>query len=71
MWGRSVGAGNPHLCILFLRDVKSEKGEREKSPQPPNIGVFNVRGCSTNEAKKGEISKMFLRQKFDVCALSE
>ena len=24
-----------------------------------NIGVFNVRGCSTNEAKKGEIGKMF------------
>ena len=30
-----------------------------------------MRGCSANEAKKGEIGKIFLRQRFDVCALSE
>ena len=30
-----------------------------------------MHGCSTNEAKKGEIGKMFLRRRFDVCALSE
>ena len=30
-----------------------------------------MRGCSTNEAKKGEIGKMFLRRRLDVCALSE
>ena len=30
-----------------------------------------MRGCSTNEEKKGEIGKMFLRRRFDVCALSE
>ena len=30
-----------------------------------------MRGCSTNEAKKGEIGKKFLRRRFDVCALSE
>ena len=42
-----------------------------KPPQSLNIGVFNVRGCSTNEAKKGEIGKMLLRRRFDVCALSE
>ena len=31
-----------------------------------------MRGCSTNEAKKGEIGKMFLkRRRFVVCALSE
>ena len=30
-----------------------------------------MRGCSTNEAKKGEIGKMFLWWRFDVCALSE
>ena len=30
-----------------------------------------MRGCSTNEAKKGEIGKMFLRRRFNVCALSE
>ena len=30
-----------------------------------------MRGCSTNEVKKGENGKMFLRQRLDVCALSE
>ena len=30
-----------------------------------------MRGCSTNVVKKGEIGKMFLRRRFDVCALSE
>ena len=30
-----------------------------------------MRGCSTNQAKKDEIGKMFLRRRFDVCALSE
>ena len=30
-----------------------------------------MRGCSTNEAKTGEIGKMFLRRRFDVCALSK
>ena len=30
-----------------------------------------MRGCSTNEAKKGEIGKMILRRRFDVCALRE
>ena len=49
-----------------------ERGEgRVKPPQSVNIGIVNVRGCSKNKAKKGEISKMFLRQRFDVCALSE
>ena len=49
-----------------------ERGEgRVKPPQSINIGVFNVSGCSTNKVKKGEIGKMFLRQRFDVCALSE
>ena len=42
-----------------------------KLPQSLNNDVFNVRGCSTNEVKKGEISKMFLRRRSDVCALSE
>ena len=67
-----MGARNPHLCILLLRDVKSERGEgRVQPPQSLIIGIFNVCGCSTNEAKKGEIGKMFLRRRFDVCALSE
>ena len=44
-----------------------------KPTQSLNIGVFNVSGCIsiTHEAKKGEIVKMFLRRRFDVCALSE
>ena len=59
--GAERGARNPHLCILFLRDVKSERGEgRVKPSQTLNIGVFNVRGCSTNEVKKDKIGKMFL-----------
>ena len=44
---------------------------RVKPLQSLNIGVFNVRGCSTNEVKKGEIGKMLSKQRFDVCALSE
>ena len=42
-----------------------------KLPQSLNIGVYNVRGCSTNEVKKSEIGKMLLRRRLDVCALSE
>ena len=30
-----------------------------------------MRGYSTNEVKKGEIGKMFLRRRLDVSALSE
>ena len=30
-----------------------------------------MRGCSTNEVKKGEIGKMFLMRRLDVCALRE
>ena len=58
-------AGNPHLCILFLQDVKSESA-RVKPLQTLNIGVFNVHGCSTNEVKMGEIGKMFFC--LDVCS---
>ena len=65
-----MGGSNSHLCILLLRDVKSEKGEGKASPIP-NLGVYYVHGCSMNEVKKGEIGKMFLRRRFDVCALSE
>ena len=43
---------------------------RVKTPQSLNIGVFNERGCSTNEVKKGEIGIMFLRRRLDVCAIS-
>ena len=47
-----------------------ERGAGRVKPQSLNIGVFNVRGCRTNEVK-GEIGKMFLRRRLDVCALSE
>ena len=49
------------------------KGRGEgKAPQSLNISVFNVRGCNTNEVKKGEIGKKFLRRRrLGVCALSE
>ena len=30
-----------------------------------------MRGCSTNKVKKDKIGKMFLRRRFDVCALNE
>ena len=44
-----------------------EKGEgRVKPPESLNSCAFNVRGCSTNEVKKGEIGKMFLMRRFDV-----
>ena len=30
-----------------------------------------VRRCSTNQVKKGEISKLFMRRRLDVCTLSD
>ena len=51
--------------------MSSQREGRVEPPQSLNIHVFSVRGCSTNEVKKGKISKMFLRRRFDVCALSE
>ena len=60
---------------LYFTPPRCQVREREKGrlkpPQSLNIGVFNVRGCSTNEVKKGEISETFLRRRFDMCALSE
>ena len=51
--------------------VRERREGRVKPPQSLNVAAFNVRGCSTNVEKKGEISKMFLRRKLDVCALNE
>ena len=63
-WARR-SVGSP-LCQV------RQRGEgRVKPPQSLNTGVFNVRGCCPNEIKKGEIAKMFLRRRFDVCALRE
>ena len=57
------------LYFTHPRCKVRERGEgRVKPPLSLNIGVFNVRGCSTNEVKKGEIGKMFLRLRFDVCS---
>ena len=62
-----MGAGNPHLCILFLRDFKSEKREIGNLPNPEMLPLlFNMDGCSANVEKKGKVSKCFL----DMCALS-
>ena len=48
--------------------------EGEGRISPPRtlvIGSLNVRGCSTSEAKREEIGRMFVRRKLDVLALSE
>ena len=59
--------------VFYSSEMSSQrKGRGEgKAYQTLNIGVCNVRGCSTNDAQKGEIGKMFLRRRFDVCALSD
>ena len=57
----SVVVGNHHLCILLFRDVVREMGGRS----------VDVSGCRTNVEQKGGMSKMFVRWKLDVCALSE
>jgi len=44
---------------------------RLNSPRTLKIGSMNVRGCSTHEAKREEIGRMFVRRKLDVLALSE
>ena len=51
--------------------VGEMRERRVKPPQSLNMGVFNVRGCSTNKVKKSEIGIMFLRRMLNVCALSE
>ena len=42
-----------------------------KASPIPKYWCFNVHGCSTNEVKKGEIGKMFLRRRLNVCSLSD
>ena len=61
---------SPLYCIPPRCQVREMGEGRVKPPKSLNIGAFNVRGCSTNELKKGEIGKMFLRRRFYVCALS-
>ena len=53
-----------------MSSQRNGRGEG-KASQSLNIGVINVRGCSTNEVKKGEMGKMFLRRRFDVCVLKQ
>ena len=62
---------SPLYFIPLRYQVKERGNGRVKSPQPLNIGVFSVRGCSTNEVKRGKIGKMFLRRRLGVCVLSE
>ena len=68
-----MGAGEPSPLYISSSKMSSQrKGEgRVMPPQSLSIGVFNVHGCSTNKVKKGEICKMFLRRRLDVCALNE
>ena len=52
----------PFLYFIPPTCQVREIGEgRVKPPESLNIGVFNMRGCSKNEVKKGEIGKMFFQ----------
>ena len=45
--GVERGAGNPHLCILFLQNVKSEFGRVcERRKLRVNVGKSKVMRCS-------------------------
>ena len=60
--------------LYFIPPRCQTKGKGQERVMPPkslNIGVFNVRGCSTNEVKKSEIGKRFLRWRLDMWALSQ
>ena len=63
--GRSAGAIPPRC------QVRERREGRLMPPQSLNNAVCNVRGCRTNEAKKSEIGKIFLRRILEVCALRE
>ena len=53
------------LYFIPPRCQVREMGDgRVMPPQSLNIGVFNVRGRSTNEVKKGKIGKMFFEAEF-------
>ena len=72
-WGGAWGLGTL-TSVFYSSEMSSQRkgrGEGKAYPIRKNIGVFNVRGCKTNEEKKGEIGKMFLRRRFDVCALND
>ena len=60
---RGLGTLTSAFYSSKMSSQRKGRGERRegrvKPPQSLHIGVFNVRGCSTNEAKKGEIGKMF------------
>ena len=60
---------SPQYSIPPRCHIRKRGEGRVKPPQSLNFGVFNVRGCSTNEVKKGEIGKRFLRRGF-MCMLS-
>ena len=58
--------------VCYPSEMSSQrKGEQSvKPPKSLTIRVFNVRRCSSNEVKKGDVSRIFLRWRSDVCALS-
>ena len=49
--------------------MSSQRKQRVKPHRSVMVAACNVHGCSKN-VKKCEISKMFLRWKSEVCALS-
>ena len=71
--GGAWGLGTLTSVFYSSKMSSQRKGrwEGEASPIPKYLYFFNVRGGSTNEIEKGEIGKMCLRRRLDVCALSE
>ena len=74
--GGCVGAdrGDWEPSALYFIPPRRQVGERGYGRVKPiqlNIGVFIMRGCSTNDVKKGENGKNVFERRLDVCALSE
>ena len=63
------GLGISSTVNPFLKDNQGE--QRLTLLRTLLLGSLNVRGCSSNEAKRREIDELFVRRKFDVLALNE
>lgn len=61
-WGNATGEGIPYSVIPL---PKTARLGGESPPQTLLLGYKNVRGCSTDQAKRREIDEMNLRRKFD------
>ena len=58
------------LYSFKMLSQRNVRGEWKAFPIP-NVVAFNVHECIKNVEMRGKLSKMFLRQKLDVCALSK